>query len=84
MLDWQMPIMDGLAFLERQASEPLLAGVPVVVITASSQVPALLPEVVREVLIKPFVLLELVALVQRICAEEPPSERDTALDPASD
>jgi CheY-like chemotaxis protein len=68
LLDLQMPVMDGEEFLVLQASEPLLAGVPVVVMTAQILEPAPAPPNVRAILKKPIGLGALVDLIQRICA----------------
>src|SRR5215216_4058827 len=38
LLDWMMPVMNGLEFLDRIQREPAARGVPVVVLTATDRV----------------------------------------------
>jgi CheY-like chemotaxis protein len=52
LLDLMMPGMNGWEFCERRATSPVLARVPVIVITARQQVVP--PVGVREMLSKPF------------------------------
>jgi CheY-like chemotaxis protein len=66
LLDLMMPVMDGWALLNAQATEPLLDGVPVVVMTARDPAGPL-PSTVHAVLQKPFSLTELLDAVQSIC-----------------
>jgi len=68
LLDLVMPIMDGLEFLTHQAEFPLLAGVPVIVITAQGHLARELPSTVQAVLEKPIPLRQLVTMVQEICS----------------
>jgi CheY-like chemotaxis protein len=75
VLDLMMPEMDGAAFLRERASDPLLAPVPVVVVTAQTPPPGIAPQV-RAVLTKPFQLAELLELIREICGDvgaAPPS-----------
>lgn len=75
ILDIEMPVMDGLEFLRTQGREPLLAGVPVIVISA--KMPSLTQtELVFAMISKPFSIEALVATVERACAA-PPSNTDT-------
>jgi CheY-like chemotaxis protein len=62
LLDLMMPVMNGWEFLAAVASDPLLRGIPVVVLTAAehAQVPGAL-----EVLSKPMDLKELLRVVER-------------------
>jgi CheY-like chemotaxis protein len=66
LLDLMMPVMDGWTFLREQAADPLLAAIPVVVITAGSEgaAPALEG---RTVLPKPLKIDDVVAAVKRHC-----------------
>ena len=62
LLDLMMPVMNGWEFLAAVASDPLLTGIPVVVLTAAdhTQIPGAL-----EVLSKPMDLKELLRVVER-------------------
>jgi serine/threonine-protein kinase len=67
VLDLLMPVMDGGEFLERQLADPVLAGVPVVVLTAQPRRAAELPAPVRSVLTKPLALPTLIRSIQDAC-----------------
>jgi CheY-like chemotaxis protein len=73
LLDLVMPLMNGLEFLERQHEVPLLAGVPVVVITAQKSLATNLPPTVRAVMEKPLQLPALLAIVRDACGSIPMS-----------
>jgi CheY-like chemotaxis protein len=62
LLDLMMPVMNGWEFLAAVANDPLLRGLPVVVLTAAehTQVPGAL-----EVVSKPMDLKELLRVVER-------------------
>jgi CheY-like chemotaxis protein len=62
LLDLMMPVMNGWEFLAAVANDPVLQGLPVVVLTAAehAQVPGAL-----EVLSKPMDLKELLRVVER-------------------
>jgi CheY-like chemotaxis protein len=62
LLDLMMPVMNGHEFLAAVADDPLLKGIPVVVLTATehTEVPG-----AREVLGKPMDLKELLQIVER-------------------
>ncbi|HEX7941241.1 MAG TPA: response regulator [Gemmatimonadaceae bacterium] len=62
LLDLMMPVMNGWEFLAAVANDPLLRGIPVVVLTAAehAEVPGAL-----EVLSKPMDLKELLRVVER-------------------
>ena len=67
LLDLMMPVMDGHEFLARRNADPVLADIPVVVISAGrhrqgSEVPG-----AAEVLYKPFEPDHLMRIVQRFC-----------------
>ena len=71
VLDWMMPVMDGMAFLAHVASDPRLTAVPVVVVSAvtrSARIPSLC---VSAVVAKPVRLRTLVDLLDRICHVPP-------------
>lgn len=65
VLDLAMPVMDGDAFLRAQSSEPLLAGVPVIVVTARLRRPEPLTSTVRGVLVKPLSTPMLLDMIDR-------------------
>jgi CheY-like chemotaxis protein len=64
VLDLRMPLMDGWAFVEVIKSDPALANLPVVVITADKAAP---PPDVIEVLKKPIPVDRLLQLVEHFC-----------------
>jgi CheY-like chemotaxis protein len=66
VLDLLMPVMDGWALLDAQRSEPMLDGVPVVVITAQEP-DGPFPSTVHAVLRKPFSLSTLLQTVRQLC-----------------
>jgi CheY-like chemotaxis protein len=74
LLDLMMPVMDGWAVLNAQASEPLLDGVPVIVITAQDP-GGPLPATVQAVFQKPFSLALLLDTVRHVCADLDPPRR---------
>jgi CheY-like chemotaxis protein len=72
LLDLMMPVMDGLAFREEQLRDPVLAGVPVVVLTAdgrAAQRPAI-RDVTRR-LAKPIRLGALLDVIASYCGPGP-------------
>ena len=73
LLDLQMPVMDGETFLVEQQAEPLLAHVPVLIITAQLQLPASFPPNVRAVYTKPIALAEILAAIQSACEAGTPA-----------
>src|SRR5687768_5109657 len=66
LLDLLMPVMDGETFLSMQVSDPLLAQVPVVVLTAQLRMPEKVPETVRAVFTKPIALNQIIETVRQI------------------
>lgn len=72
LLDLAMPEMDGMEFLERQAETPMLAGVPVVVMTAFQRARRSFPSNVKAVLEKPLALRELIQIVQDVVSAPAP------------
>jgi CheY-like chemotaxis protein len=67
VLDWMMPVLDGLGFLSFQASHPRHAVIPVVVLSAVAR-PGMIPSLcVARVLPKPVRATELVAAIDRVC-----------------
>lgn len=66
LLDFMMPVMDGIQLLEAMEQKGLLAKIPVILMTAA---PMGLPKENRKwtaLLIKPFELEELISLVRRV------------------
>jgi CheY-like chemotaxis protein len=75
LLDLQMPVMDGETLLGLQDSEPLLAGVPVVIMTGDLRAPDPMPSTVRGVLRKPVALAIILEVIRSECsAPRPPHE----------
>ena len=76
LLDLMMPVMDGFEFLRLKDSNPSLASVPVVVITAAGPiVEASLRKKhrVQECLSKPLHMGRLLTAIHGCCAADPPS-----------
>ena len=69
VLDLMMPVMDGEAFLAEQSNEPLLANVPVVIVTAQLQHPQAVPDQVRAIFMKPIRLAEVLEAVHHACSD---------------
>jgi CheY-like chemotaxis protein len=68
LLDLMMPIMDGRAFRTEQLADPALSNIPVVVVSAISDVGAAAEELkVAAHVTKPVKLAELVGLVEQFC-----------------
>jgi two-component system, chemotaxis family, chemotaxis protein CheY len=67
LLDLMMPVMDGETFLREQERDALLAGVPVIVMTALLNPPTDMPDTVQAVLRKPVTLPDLLDRIQHAC-----------------
>lgn len=68
LLDLMMPVMDGWAFRTAQLQDPALAGIPVVVISAFSNMPRMTANLdVSEYLQKPIDIDTLITMVERYC-----------------
>jgi CheY-like chemotaxis protein len=76
VLDLMMPVMDGWALLNAQSSEPLLDGVPVIIITAHEPAGPF-PATVHAVFRKPFALASLLAAVKQLTADIDRPKRPT-------
>jgi CheY-like chemotaxis protein len=68
LLDLMMPVMDGRAFRDEQLKNPAWAQIPVIVISAFSDVQAQARELDLECLRKPLGMQPLIEVVQRHCA----------------
>ncbi len=66
LLDLLMPVMSGWEFRQAQLADPLLAGIPVVIVSASSPGAAARPD---RHLPKPFGIDELLSLVAQLTAD---------------
>ena len=72
LLDLMMPIMDGWEFRRRQQSDPALADVPVIVLTALDQAQARATDLNGvDFLKKPLDFDRLLDLVRRRCRQQP-------------
>jgi CheY-like chemotaxis protein len=68
LLDLMMPIMDGWEFRHRQRSDPLLAGIPVVVLSADNALEQKVSKLGASAwLPKPFEVDRLLETVGRLC-----------------
>lgn len=57
LLDWNMPVMDGLSFVKEARQSPVFGNVPIVMVTtegAQKEVLAALKEGVTDYVVKPF------------------------------
>lgn len=68
LLDLMMPGMNGLQFCEERRGDPILARVPVVVVTgAGAVVREKTRELVEGILVKPVQMSDLLSMVERFC-----------------
>ena len=67
LLDLSMPVMDGWEFMRQQRLEPLIADIPVVVITA---LVSAVPAGAKALVIKPINVNRLMSLVEKYCASQ--------------
>ena len=65
LLDLMMPIMDGWQFRREQKADADIAGIPLVVITATGKRPVLIDA--AELVMKPLDLTQLFAAIERYC-----------------
>ena len=70
VLDLMMPVMNGWELRQEMLSDPLLAAVPVIVVSGKGRIAPDEEQVLAPaaVLVKPFELTELLALVARFCS----------------
>ena len=69
LLDMTMPVMTGFEFLDYQAQDPRIRGIPVIAVTAYAKVSEI--RGVRMVLRKPFELKRLYAAVREVVPQLP-------------
>ena len=69
VLDLMMPVMDGEAFLAEQPNEPLLANVPVIIVTAQLQHPPSVPDQVRAIVMKPIRVADVLDAIHHACSD---------------
>jgi CheY-like chemotaxis protein len=67
LLDWMMPVMDGIAFLGQTASDPRFGSIPVIVVSAVARMARIPTLCVAAVVAKPVRLRTLLDVVDRIC-----------------
>jgi CheY-like chemotaxis protein len=67
LLDLMMPMMDGHEFLAHRNADPVLSGIPVVVISAGRHPQGSVAPGAADILYKPFGADELIRVVQRYC-----------------
>ncbi len=65
LLDLMMPVMDGWQFRKEQKQHPEIAGIPLVIITATGKRPVLVDAV--ELVMKPLDLSRLFEAIERYC-----------------
>jgi CheY-like chemotaxis protein len=70
LLDLMMPVMDGYGFLEQRGSDPVLASIPIAIVTAGHRVDhARLGDV--PIVRKPFDVPELLGVLETLSAKGP-------------
>jgi CheY-like chemotaxis protein len=72
ILDLMMPVMNGWDFLQVRQQDPLLAPIPIVVVSAARTAINVSALDVQGALDKPFDMDRLLATVQRYCPSAPP------------
>jgi CheY-like chemotaxis protein len=82
LLDLMMPVMDGRGFREEQLKNPAWADIPVVVISAYSNVEAQAQELATAFVRKPVSTRPLIDVVRRYCAGPPASDDDGSASPS--
>jgi CheY-like chemotaxis protein len=65
LLDLMMPVMDGWQFRHEQKQDPAIAGIPLIVITATGKRPVLIDA--DELVMKPLDLGRLFEAIERYC-----------------
>jgi DNA-binding response OmpR family regulator len=78
LLDWMLPVVDGITFLTELASDPRYARVPVIVISAVATTASIPRLCVEKIVPKPFRLRYLIELVDSYVGRSP-SKRGAGL-----
>jgi DNA-binding response OmpR family regulator len=79
LLDWMLPVVDGITFLTQLASDPRYSRVPVIVISAVATTATIPRLCVERVVPKPFRLRYLIDLVDSYTGRGTSSTRGAAL-----
>jgi two-component system alkaline phosphatase synthesis response regulator PhoP len=79
LLDWMLPVVDGITFLTQLASDPRYSRVPVIVISAVATTATIPRLCVERVVPKPFRLRYLIDLVDSYTGARPKAARTAAL-----
>ncbi len=66
VLDMSMPVLDGRGFLKRRVKDPVLLGIPVVVVSGSDA-PASPPMNIKAYLRKPVSMKRLMSIIEDLC-----------------
>jgi CheY-like chemotaxis protein len=82
LLDLMMPVMDGRGFREEQLKNPAWADIPVVVISAYSNVEAQAQELATAFVRKPVSTRPLIDVVRRYCCAGARPEGDGSTSPS--
>lgn len=72
LLDWNMPGMDGLTFLQRVKSEPALKDIPIMMVTTESEKESIIIAIQAgaiNYLVKPFTIEELMKKILECLGE---------------
>ncbi len=75
LLDLMMPVMDGWQFRREQKLDADIAGIPLVVITATGKRPVLIDA--AELVMKPLDLTQLFEAIARYCTSRPSAGRSS-------
>jgi CheY-like chemotaxis protein len=67
LLDWMMPVMDGMEFLSHVASDPQYTSIPIVVVSAVAKLARIPSLCVAAVMAKPVRVRTLLDVVDRLC-----------------
>ena len=67
VLDWMMPVMNGLDFLTHQAANPRLRTIPVLILSAVDRVHSFAGAAVAAVMTKPVRMRTLIDVIDRLC-----------------
>jgi CheY-like chemotaxis protein len=67
VLDLMMPVMDGLEFRRHQLADPGLADIPVIIVTAKTNLEGLEEAKAVKVIRKPYRPIDLLAIIEAHC-----------------